>query len=282
MKAIETTDDVARVSLAGEDVPALGFGTWQVQGRECRDAVADALELGYRHIDTAEAYENEEAVGRGLRESRVDRDDVFITTKVWWKELAHDECISATEDSLRRLGLSRIDLLLIHWPDESVPLDEPLGAMQQLREDGKIRHMGVSNFTPSLLEEALEKAPVVCNQVEYHPFLAQNELVGMAQEHGLMLTAYSPLARAEVTDSDTLRDIGSAHGKTPAQVALRWLLQQKQVAAIPRAKSADHRRENFEVFDFELSGEEMGRIAALDEGLRLVDPDFAPDWERSD
>lgn len=280
METMKGTDGATTVDVGGEGIPALGFGTWQLQGEACTEAVADALDLGYRHIDTAEAYGNEEEVGRGIRRSGVDRDEIFLTTKVWWKDLSHDECLRAAEESLRKLGLFQVDLLLIHWPDPTVPLDEPLEAMQELKNDGKIRHMGVSNFTPSLLEEALDKAPVVCNQVEYHPFLAQNELLGLAREHGLMLTAYSPLARAKVMEDETLREIGEAHGKSAAQVALRWLLQQDRVAAIPRARSSEHRKENLRVFDFELSDEEMGRIADLDEGLRIIDPDFAPDWER--
>jgi 2,5-diketo-D-gluconate reductase B len=280
METPKTTDDARWVEVGDERIPALGLGTWEVEGEACVEAVADALDRGYRHIDTAEAYGNEEEVGRGIRRSGVDRDEIFVTTKVWWRDLSHEDCLRAAGESLRRLGLERLDLLLIHWPDPDVPVERPLEAMQTLREEGKLRHLGVSNFTPSLLEEALEHAPVVCNQVEYHPFLAQDSLLALAREHGLLLTAYSPLARGRVMEDGTLREIGAEHGKTPAQVTLRWLVQQDRLAAIPRARSADHRRENLEIFDFELSDEEMARIAALDEGLRLIDPDFAPEWER--
>ncbi len=282
MNPTETIEDRAtHVTVQGQRVPALGFGTWQLQGEECTKAVADALSIGYRHVDTAEAYENEEAVGRALARSDLDRGDYFLTTKVWWKELSHDECLEAAEASLRKLDVDYVDLLLVHWPDESIPLDEPLGAMKELRGQGKIRHMGVSNFTPALLSQALEIAPeILCNQVEYHPFLSQEPLLDMCRANEVMLTAYSPLARAEVMDDETLREIGEAHGKSPAQVTLRWLLQQENVAAIPRARSAEHREDNFRIWDFELDEEEMERIHGLDRGMRLIDPDFAPDWKR--
>ncbi|MFW6198337.1 MAG: aldo/keto reductase [Acidobacteriota bacterium] len=267
------------VEVQGRKIPSLGLGTWQLQGDECVEAVRDALEIGYRHIDTAQAYENEAEVGRGIRESGVPRDEVFLTSKVWWENLDRPECLATARQSNERLGGEWIDLMLIHWPNEELPLDEPLVALEHLQAEGIIRHYGVSNFTPSLLQRALDRAPILCNQVEYHPFLAQDELLEMAREHDLMLTAYSPVAQGKVTEDETLREIGRQHGKTPAQVALRWLLQQDNVAAIPRSSSAEHRRENFDVFDFELEDEEMECIAALDEGLRLIDPSFAPDWE---
>ncbi|MDX1646682.1 MAG: aldo/keto reductase [Longimicrobiales bacterium] len=261
-------------------MPAIGLGTWQLEGRECVEAVRDALALGYRHIDTAEAYQNEEAVGVGIRRSAVDRDEVWITTKVWWEHLDRSDCLRSAHKSLERLGTDYVDLLLIHWPDEDSVIDDALSAMVQLQDEGKVRHIGVSNFTPTLLRRALEEAPVICNQVEYHPFLAQDELVAMAQEEDLILTAYSPVAQGRVTEDETLRRIGEAHGKSAAQVALRWLLQQPKVAAIPRSSSHRHRRANLEIFDFRLDEDEMEEISALDEGLRLIEPEFAPDWER--
>lgn len=273
-------DDIRIVKARGHEIPALGFGTWQLHGKECVRDVADALELGYRHIDTAQRYENEAEVGRGIRQSGVDREEVFVTTKVWWTELTHDEATRAAEESLRRLGLDHLDLLLVHWPDTDAPMTGAFDAMKELREQGKVRHMGVSNFTPSLLDRAVEQAPVLCDQVEYHPFLAQDELLERARRHDLFITAYSPLGRGRVLEDETLQEIGGDHGKSPAQVALRWLLQQDRVAAIPRASDPAHRKANLEIFDFELSEEEMERISALDEGLRLVDPEFAPEWER--
>lgn len=273
--------DLRYVEVQGERVPSLGFGTWQLHGDECASAVADALRIGYRLVDTAQQYGNEAAVGAGIRASGVDRDEVWVATKVWWENLSYEECLESAEASLARLGLVRIDLLLIHWPNEALSMDEPLSAMKKLRDAGTIRHIGVSNFPPSLLQKALDRARLLTNQVEYHPFLAQDRLLEMAEENDLMLTAYSPLAQARVLADSTLQEIGRAHGKTPVQVALRWLLQQPRVAAIPKASSAEHRRENLKVFDFELSRHEMERISGLDRGVRLVDPEFAPEWESS-
>lgn len=268
------------IEVNGDRMPALGLGTWQLKGGACREAVRHALELGYRHIDTARMYGNEEAVGRGVRDSGVDRSGVWITSKIWLDALEHDAFLRSAEASLKALGTDYLDLLLIHWPSQEVPLDEPLAALKELAAQGKARHIGVSNFTPPLLEQALDTAPIVCNQVEYHPFLSQRRLLTMVQRHGLILTAYSPLARGRVPGDGTLREIGRHHGKRAAQVALRWLLQQERVAAIPRAASPEHRRQNLEVFDFELSAEEMAQIDDLARGERLSDPSFAPNWER--
>jgi len=273
-------DDIRTVEARGHEIPALGFGTWQLHGENCVRDVADALDLGYRHIDTAQHYENEEEVGRGIRQSGVDRDEIFVTTKIWWTELTHGEVIAAAEDSLSRLRLDHLDLLLVHWPDTDQSMTGAFAAMEELRERGKVRHMGVSNFTPPLLDRAVEQAPILCDQVEYHPFLAQDELLERARRHDLFITAYCPLGQGRVMEDETLQAIGGDHDKSPAQVALRWLLQQDRVAAIPRADDAEHRRANQQIFDFALSGEEMERISALDEGLRLIDPEFAPDWTR--
>jgi len=267
------------VEIQGTKVPALGFGTWQLHGDACVQAVADALRLGYRHVDTAEAYDNEADVGEGVRRSGLPREDVWITTKVWWDDLGRNECLAQVTASLERLKTPYVDLALIHWPNEDLPMEEPLQALRELKADGKVRHMGVSNFTPSLLEKAVDMAPVLCNQVEYHPYLAQTEVLDVAEKHDLMVTAYCPLARGRVADDTLLTEIGREHGRTGAQVALRWLVQQPRVAAIPRASSPEHRRENLEALDFELSGSEMERIASLDEGTRIIDPAFAPEWE---
>lgn len=271
------TDD--NFELAGDRVPKLGFGTWQLKGRDCRKGVLDALQMGYRHVDTAQAYENEEQVGRGIAESSVDREDIWLTTKVWHTNVAHDDVVSSMEDSLRRLGTDYVDLLLIHWPVDDVPVTETLDAMMELVEQQKVHHIGVSNFTPTQLREAADHAPIACNQVEYHPFLAQTELLEVCRDRGILLTAYSPLARGQVLSDDTLRDIGQAHGKSAAQVALRWLVQQSHVAAIPKASSAEHRRANLDIFDFRLSDHEMETIHSLDRNERIIDPSFAPTWE---
>jgi 2,5-diketo-D-gluconate reductase B len=268
------------ISLPEGRVPALGFGTWQLKGTEARTAVEHALDLGYRHLDTAQVYENEAEVGTGLKASGVDRGDVWLTTKVSPEKLQRRDVIESVEASLRRLGTDYVDLLLIHWPDPEVPIAETLGALQDLRDEGKTRYLGVSNFTPPLVREALEIEPgLITNQVEYHPYLSQEPLLKLLRERGMFLTAYSPIAQGEVMEDEVIQEIAEVHGKTPAQVVLRWHLQQDRVATIPRASSAEHREANFAVFDFELSDEEMERVHGLDRGERLVDPDFAPDWE---
>lgn len=267
-----------QIELERDPVPALGFGTWMLTEEACREAVSDALRIGYRHIDTAQSYDNETAVGEALAGSGIPRRELFITTKVWWENLQRGEAIQSTDESLRRLQLDYVDMLLIHWPNLDLPLDEPLDAFETLRKDGKVRHLGVSNFPPKLFLKAIERAPVVCNQVEYHPFLGQDELLEICRDRRLLLTAYAPLARGAVLEDPVLQEIGRRHDKSPAQVALRWLLQQDRVAAIPKAARPEHRRSNFDVFDFELSIEEMKRIHGLERGERLIDPNFAPEW----
>jgi len=267
------------IEILGEAVPALGFGTWQITGEECERAVADALARGYRHIDTAQMYENEREVGRGIVASGVDRAEIFLVTKVATDNLAREAVRRSTLESLERLGTDSIDLLLVHWPSPETPLSETLGAMRDLQEEGRVRRIGVSNFPPSRFEEALGITEIFCNQVEYHPFLNQDPLLSTVRERGLLLTAYCPLARGRVAEDATIREIGKVHDKTPGQVALRWLIQQG-IAAIPKASSTEHRAENIDIFDFSLSKEEMERISALRGEERLIDPEWAPEWER--
>lgn len=267
------------VNVQGTKVPRLGFGTWQLKGGDCYAGVRDALAVGYRHIDTAQAYGNEDEVGDAIFASPVKRDEIFLTTKVWKDNLAPDDVIRTTERSLSDLKTDYVDLLLIHWPVDDIPLEETLDAMIELREQRKVRNIGVSNFTPELVDRALKHAPIACNQVEYHPFLDQSHLVDQAAEHGLMLTAYSPLARGSVLEDANLRDIGERYEKSAAQVALRWLIQQGPVAAIPKAASAEHRRSNFDIFDFELTEDEMEFISRKGGNQRLIDPSWAPNWK---
>lgn len=267
-------------TIQGRRVPALGLGTWKLTGRACRDAVAHALGLGYRHVDTAQSYENEEQVGAGLRDAGVDRDDVFVTTKLWIGDLDPAGVRRSAEASLRRLGTGYADLVLIHWPTPDMDLPGALDALRALQDEGRIRHLGVSNFTPSLLRQALRHAPIFCNQVEYHPFLGQDRLRELALRHDVLLTAYSPIARGRVNDDPTLRDIAATHGKSPVQVTLRWLLQQDHVAAVPKAARPAHQAANLDVFDFTLSDDEMDRIFDLARDERLINPAFAPAWER--
>ncbi len=269
------------INLNGESIPALGFGTWRLDGDEARDTVAHALDLGYRHIDTAQIYDNEVEVGEGLRASDVDRDAVFLTTKVWRDKMRYRDVIASTDDSLRKLNVEVVDLLLIHWPNDEVELAETLDALQEVQHAEKARHIGVSNFTPSLIHEAVRHAPgLVCNQVEYHPYLDQSDLLEVMREHEMFLTAYSPIARGKVMDDEVIRAIAEGHGKSPVQVTLRWLLQQDRVSAIPKAASARHRTSNLDIFDFALSDDEMAEITALAQpDGRMISPDFAPAWD---
>ena len=250
-------------TIKGEKVPSLGLGTWRLSGQECVRALECALALGYRHVDTAQMYANEDEVGRGIRNSSVDREEIFVVTKVRTGSFSHDDVIHSTGESLKKLQTEYVDLLLMHWPNPSVPLEETLGAMVELQEEGSVKHVGVSNFPPSMVEEASRYATVFCNQVEYHPYKAQDELLEQAREMDLLLTAYSPFAKGRVSNDATLKEIGEAHGKTPAQIVLRWLIQQDKVAAIPKAASEDHLKSNLDVFGFELSDEEMKRVFAL-------------------
>lgn len=260
-------------------MPRIGFGTWQITGPDCEAAVQDALEIGYRHLDTARAYKNEAEVGKGLKASGVAREDVFLTTKLWMDEFASDRVPEAAEASLRALGTDYVDLLLLHWPNPEVPLAETLGALERLQEAGRIRHFGVSNFPPGMLREAAGIGPVFTDQVEYHPFLGQDALLAIADERDLMLTAYAPLAHGKVPSDPVLTEIGEQHGKSPGQVALRWLIEQPRVCAVPKASSHERRGENFAVFDFALSDDDRSRIAALPKDRRDFSPAWAPDWD---
>jgi len=263
----------------GARVPALGFGTWRMRGRDARDGVEHALALGYRHVDTARMYENEAEVGAALRASAVPRADVWLTTKVWMEQLRAPDLRRSADASLRDLGTDYVDLLLVHWPNPAIPLAETLGALRAVRDAGKARQIGVSNFPLALLREAFGLEPGLVNdQVEYHPYLAQDALLAELRPRGAFLTAYTPLAKGAVLDDPVIREIASGHGKSPAQVTLRWLVQQGGVAAIPKAASARHREANLAVFDFSLSDDEMARIHGLARGHRITDPDWGPEW----
>jgi 2,5-diketo-D-gluconate reductase B len=265
--------------IQGVEIPKLGFGTFRLTGDACSEGVRDALQLGYRHIDTARAYGNEVQVGWGMDDSGVGRGSIFLTTKLWYTGLRAGQVREQLEGSLRDLGTDYVDLLFIHWPSAEVPLAETLDAMTELQEEGKASHLGVSNFPGRLLREALELAPIVCNQVEYHPYLGQPESLALAREHELLLGAFSPLAQGEVARDPVLREIGEAHGKTPGQIALRWLLDQPHVAALPKASSHEHRAANLDVFDFDLCDDDRDRIAGLERGLRTSNPSWAPEWD---
>jgi 2,5-diketo-D-gluconate reductase B len=260
-------------------IPPAGLGTWDLRGADCVRAVREALDMGYRHVDTAQMYENEREVGRGLEESKVPREDLFLTTKLWIDSLTRKAVPKATDECLKRLATDYIDLLLIHWPVVDVPLSETLGAMMRLLESGKARNIGVSNFTLPLWRQALELAPVEVNQVEFHPFLSQDDLVRFAAGKNLRIVAYTPLAKGRVSQEPVILEIARSHGRTPAQVTLRWLVQQPGISAIPKASRREHLRENLEIFDFELNEAEMRLLSTLGRNLRLVDPGWAPDWD---
>ena len=243
-------------------VPALGFGTWRLDGATAREGVRHALELGYRHIDTAAMYANEDEVGAGIRDAGVPRDEIFLVTKIPPGSLDAAGVRRTVEASVDALG--PVDLLLIHWPSSrGVPMGETLGAMREAVEAGQARHLGVSNFSVEQCREAMEHAPILANQVELHPFSHRDDLVAFAAEHDLLVTAYSPLAKGRVGREPTLRQIADAHGVTPEQVTLRWLIDHPNTAAIPRSASAEHRASNLDVFGFSLDAEERRRIDAL-------------------
>ena len=267
------------LTVQGITIPKLGFGTWRITGSACVEAVRDALEIGYDHIDTAAAYGNEAQVGQALHDSGRNRDEVFITTKLWYEDLSAIGVHDQLEQSLRDLRTEYVDLLLIHWPDTRVPLAETLTAMLEARDKGRVRHLGVANFPSATLREALEHAPLLCDQVEYHPYLGQPQILELARERDLMVTAYSPLGQGEVLRDRVIGEIAEAHGRTPAQIVLRWLLDQPNVAAVPKAASREHRAANLEVFDFALSDEQRARIAGLERGRRTIAPSWAPDWD---
>ena len=269
------------IEAKGAKIPAIGLGTWELRGRTCARLVEQALRLGYRHLDTAQAYDNEKEVGEAVRASGVPRSDVFITTKIWTSHFAPHDLERSVKESLKKLRLTEVDLLLLHWPNPRVPLSETLDALAHVRKLGMTRHIGVSNFTVALMDEAVDKcpAPLVCNQVEYHPYLDQTKVREACARHEMALVAYSPIAKGRVRKDDVLARIGRAHGKSPAQVCLRWLVQQN-VSAIPRTSKLERLSENFEIFDFELSEPEMTDIAALGgQSGRLTDFGFSPKWD---
>lgn len=271
------------VQAHGASIPALGFGTWKITGPETAGIVRHALDVGYRHLDTAQVYGNEAEVGRAIAESGVPRDDIFLTTKVWPERYRRDDLPVSVEESLQKLRTDYVDLLLLHWPVTEVPLAETLEALNEVRDAGYARHIGVSNFTIAHLDEAirLSDAPLVTNQIEYHPFMDQRALIRATRRAGLAVTAYSPLAQGKVLHDRALRKIGEAHDKTAAQVALRWVLQQEGVVTIPKASGPEHCKANLEVFDFTLTDQEMEAIHALAHPAgRMTSPDgLAPAWD---
>ncbi len=268
------------VAVKGFKIPIVGLGTWALRGRDCARLTEQAIRLGYRHIDTAQMYDNEREVGEGVRASGL-RSEVTVTTKVQPTLLASHDLERSVKESLTRLQLDVIDLLLIHWPNPRVPLAETLAAMAKMKREGYTRQIGVSNFTVALLEEAnrISTEPLVCNQIECHPFLNQDKVVAACRKLGMAVVAYSPIARGGAMGDKLLEKIGKAHGRSAAQVCLRWLVQQG-IVVIPRTSKSERLEENFSLFDFELSDSEMREIAGLARrGGRIVDWTWSPKWD---
>jgi 2,5-diketo-D-gluconate reductase B len=273
------------IEANGAKIPAIGLGTMTLKDTVCVEAVKAALRLGYRHIDTAERYGNETEVGeglhQGLRAAGLAREDVFVTTKVYQDKLAAADFERSFDDSLKKLKLPWVDLLLIHWPNPQVPMAESIGALNKAKRDGLTRHIGVCNHTVALLDEAwaVTKEPLANNQIEVHPFLDQTKVIEATRRHGMSVTAYCPIARGRVPGNEVLERIGGTHGKTASQVSLRWLTQQG-IIVIPGSGKPERQKENLDVLDFSLSPAEMNEIAGLKRpDGRVVNPPQAPKWD---
>ena len=265
------------------EMPRLGLGTYRQTDREtCVESVRRALEAGYRHVDTAQSYGNEAYVGEGVERADVDREEVFVATKLATENLAYDDVIETTRESLDRLGVERIDLMYVHWPLDTYDPEETLPALDEIRERGLASHVGVSNFEPRQLAEARDvmDSPVFANQVECHAMLHQDDLLADAREHDYWLVAYSPLAKGEVLDHPVVVDLAEKHDATPAQVCLAWLLGRENVAAIPKA-TGDHVEENYGALEVDLDDDDVARIEGIEEERRVVDFDAAP-WHAAD
>jgi diketogulonate reductase-like aldo/keto reductase len=269
------------VKSNGAEIPVIGLGTWDARGDAVVRAVTAALDAGYRHIDTAAMYGNEVEVGEAIRNHVTPREQIFVTTKVWSSELANGRLQKSAEESLKRLQMDQVDLLLIHWPSRSVPFREQVLALCGAKRRGLARHVGVSNFTPKFLEEAVAIAnePIVTNQVEHHPWLDQRELMATARRLGVSITSYAPLGRARLLDEPAIVEIARAKAKTRAQIALRWHIQKPMNIAIPKSVNPKRIAENVDVFGFELTGEEIDRISGLSrKDGRMVQGSYPTDW----
>jgi 2,5-diketo-D-gluconate reductase B len=272
------------ISAFGGEIPVVGYGTMLYPEPErAVELIAHALECGYRHLDTARKYGSEQWVGEGIRASGLPREDIWVTTKVTEENATADDFARSLDTSLETLGLDHVDLLLIHWPQPNVPLEETLGALAKAKRDGLAKNIGLSNFTVSLLDEAVGKCsePLFTNQIEYHAYIRQDKIIAACRKHGMLVTCHVPLARGEVLNDPVIQKIAKAHGKTAAQVALKWLIQQPDVGVVPRALEFSEIEENIDIFDFELSQDEMNQISALrDKNLRIVNPEVRrPVWD---
>lgn len=269
------------ISSHGANIPQIGLGTWQLRGDVLARAVETAAEAGYRHFDTAQRYENEAELGAALRATSLPRDSYFLTTKVWYTDLAAPALLASAEASLEKLGVGEVDLLLVHWPSPDVPLAETMGAMCEAQRRGYTRHIGVSNFSAKLMERAIALAdlPLVANQCEYHPRLDQSGLIETCRQHDMAFVAYAPIGSGRLLADPVIAEIAAANERSSAQIMLRWHLQQG-VVAIPRSSNPDRIRENIALTDFSLSSDEMMQLSALStSGNRIFDPDFVAGWD---
>ncbi len=280
------TTKTYNIRTAGQaNIPVLGLGTWQSTGQDCVDVVKKALEMGYEHIDTAQAYDNEKEVGQGIKQSGVARDKFFLTTKIFPDDMKFqpEKLAAAAKRSLENLDTDYVDLLLLHWPDDRVPLSETMPALCELQKQGLTRHIGVSNFNIANIIEAKKHAdvPIVVNQVEFHPFIKQNTLQTFLNNHHILLEAYSPLARGDVFDNDIIKEIADKHNVTPAQISLAWILSDKHRVAIPKTSNPDHLQGNLDAVNVELSAEELDKIGGLarSDGRKIEHPDYSPVWD---
>ncbi len=273
------------VGANGANIPVLGFGTFRIPGPDVLRIVPQAIKLGFRHIDTAQAYRNEAEVGEAIEASGVARNDIFLTTKVWVDNYKHDAFLASVDESLKKLRTDYVDLLLLHWPSSGVPLAEQIGALNAVKKAGKVKNIGVSNFNTALMAKSVElsEAPIATNQIEYHPYLDQAKVLDAARATGMSITAYFAMADGKVPNEPLLKDIASKHGKTAAQVVLRWLIQQKDVITLSKTATESRLPENFDIFDFDLSSDEMAAIHKLARpNGRIVSPGgLAPDWDRA-
>ncbi len=260
------------------EIPDLGLGTWQNENPEqCAESVATALDVGYRHVDTAQIYGNESAVGEGVAASDVDRDDVYLATKIWISNLASDDVLETFSRSLERLQTEYVDALYVHWPSGEYSEEDTLGAFEELADSGQVEDVGVSNFTEHHLSEALEFVDVAVNQFEMHPLLPQTDLVDACHDRDVEVVAYSPLARGDVFDVPEIQEVAERHDASEAQVSLAWLME-NDVHPIPKATGRKHIEDNYGALDLELSDDDVTLIDGVEDRERKVDPDFAPDW----
>ena len=274
------------IRTAGQaNIPVLGLGTWQSTGQDCIDVVSQGLKMGYEHIDTAQAYDNEKEVGQGIKQSGVARDKFFLTTKIFPDDMKFEpeKLMAAAKRSLENLDTDYVDLLLLHWPDDRVPLSETIPALCELQKQGLTRHIGVSNFNIANIIEAKKYAdvPIVVNQVEFHPFIKQKTLQAFLNNHHILLEAYSPLARGDVFDNEVIKEIADKHNITPAQVSLAWILSDKHRVAIPKTSNPDHLQGNLDAMKVQLSAEELEKIGKLasSDGRKIEHPDYSPEWD---